>query len=927
MDSVSDPDSDSDSDSDSDPDAMTRFYLDNRDGSESDSDSEPDSDSDPDPDPDDKISGGAATKYPAKKLMKNPNPFLKRLQDMDEGVKNFNKEAKRNSTNGYSIKCPHTDRRQPIILTQDEYEKNLDNYNISSVNGQKSFQNAFKNSFKNKDYWYICPRYWAMKENLSLTEEQAKSGKFGKIIPQDAKTIKEGENIFELASKKYHFDKSGNYNPAVPGFHKDSEPGACIPCCFKKVVSEKQKQLRNKCLGETNDVKETNANTNYTQNHLKVPIPNDSEGYLQPALLNLLGLDITNSGCGDKKNECFLRKGVESNNKQSFVGCLSKIQGETNKEMKNNILGKITLDVYIALQNGSLVDTFDDMSNVDVNEYSNTNLYNFTNKSNIEEMYFLTKAARSFNNFQKFLQDDDDEHVIDHTYLWDYVTSKNMYTETGVNLVLLNYDYNYEDRVNIVCPTNHYAENSFDRSKKTIIILMQLAKNGNTYYEPIIEVKGKKTKGNFLFDVNDKKLNKNINKMILNIERLVNNACSAEGVTLEGYDYERNISVTTLTNIISDTDYSVTRHVMSYDGKIVGITVKARDNKEIFIPCLPSAPTMFYNTSKGLSTATIWIGNLEYQSYDTTVQLLTEINNIDEKIKCKPVMKVVDKGLIVGITTETNQFVEISPKIDDKEATDYGFGVLSEDNNNLIDSTIMTGTQPNTERLENTRNIKLDAKFYNLFRTTVRIILGKDENKKVRQDLREIIDSDLRYMDKLTKVNGILTSDSEDGGVMSNYVKFVDYDIDVLEDLSICVNTNASCRNKETMICPTARVEGECLLLIPKTNILNNRDNEDMYYGRISDELIRYHNLSSFIMNENNTIINFTDVDYDLKENETILLESEITQEYFKNLVLKPRNKYTHNETFDNVLHNLYSYETVRNNTKTISFDDYNINL
>ena len=40
---------------------------------------------------------------------------------------------------------------------------------------------------KSKQYWYICPRYWCLKTNTSMTEKEVKEGKCGgKIIPKDA---------------------------------------------------------------------------------------------------------------------------------------------------------------------------------------------------------------------------------------------------------------------------------------------------------------------------------------------------------------------------------------------------------------------------------------------------------------------------------------------------------------------------------------------------------------------------------------------------------------------------------------------------------------------------------------------------------------------------------------------------------------------
>ena len=51
-----------------------------------------------------------------------------------------------------------------------------------------SYHEAIKyGSDPEKQYWYICPRYWSLKNNTSITEEEAKSGKYGTIIPNHAK--------------------------------------------------------------------------------------------------------------------------------------------------------------------------------------------------------------------------------------------------------------------------------------------------------------------------------------------------------------------------------------------------------------------------------------------------------------------------------------------------------------------------------------------------------------------------------------------------------------------------------------------------------------------------------------------------------------------------------------------------------------------
>ena len=113
-----------------------------------------------------------------------------------------------------------------------------------------SYQNAIKyGSNPDNKYWYICPRYWDLKNNTSLTKEEVDSGKYGGIIPQDAKTAPPGKNIWEFVDKNEHMDKNGDYIQHHPGFlKKDGHPdGLCVPCCFKTWDKPAQKKRRMEC--------------------------------------------------------------------------------------------------------------------------------------------------------------------------------------------------------------------------------------------------------------------------------------------------------------------------------------------------------------------------------------------------------------------------------------------------------------------------------------------------------------------------------------------------------------------------------------------------------------------------------------------------------------------------------------------------------
>ena len=157
--------------------------------------------------------------------------------------------------------CPFSDRRQPIILTDSEVEK-IDKESPGSYKQIVKF-----GSDKDKKYSYICPRYWDIKRNISLTEEQVKSGKYGNIIPEKATVIPEGANIYEFKSKK-HVDKDGKYIDYVPGFlGKNKHPkDKCMACCFhnERWSQPAQSKRREECLQDNNE-----ENTN--KNLLKKP--------------------------------------------------------------------------------------------------------------------------------------------------------------------------------------------------------------------------------------------------------------------------------------------------------------------------------------------------------------------------------------------------------------------------------------------------------------------------------------------------------------------------------------------------------------------------------------------------------------------------------------------------------------------------------
>ena len=176
--------------------------------------------------------------------LSNPNPFFKRLEAYDPVL-----FSKRPGVKEYSRSCPWNVKRQPVILTNEEKE-HIDKNHPGSYNRAMKY-----GSSKSKNFWYICPRYWDLRRNVSLTNEEVdklKERDGDIIIPPGAKSVPPGKYIFEFKDK-YHIDPStGNYKNLSPGFIDSKESAGseyCIPCCFssENFIKDKQNLQRQAC--------------------------------------------------------------------------------------------------------------------------------------------------------------------------------------------------------------------------------------------------------------------------------------------------------------------------------------------------------------------------------------------------------------------------------------------------------------------------------------------------------------------------------------------------------------------------------------------------------------------------------------------------------------------------------------------------------
>jgi hypothetical protein len=108
--------------------------------------------------------------------------------------------------------------------------------------------------------------------------------------------------------------------------------------------------------------------------------------------------------------------------------------------------------------------------------------------------------------------------------------------------------------------------------------------------------------------------------------------------------------------------YKIEKQVVNYQERIIALLVKTPSKKHIYVPCEPSEQQDY--PSEYMDEQSLW------SNYKNTLEELTQLKKENDKILCKPVVKMMEDGLVVGFLTETNQFVKIVNKPGDKDDDD-----------------------------------------------------------------------------------------------------------------------------------------------------------------------------------------------------------------------------------------------------------------
>lgn len=863
----------------------------------------------------------------------HPSPFLTKMNKLDPILFTIPNEQKDKFVN-YSRTCPVF--RQPVILTDDEKQK------IDPGLYDKAIRYG---STGDKQHWYICPRYWCLLTNSAISEEDVRAGKCGNVISRKAKKIPKGSYVYEFTDDgKEHIDPStGNYIKHYPGLTKTKHPrNLKYPCCFKKwdplleKYTKQVKEITDAAAApppptEGSDMSDTATIAAVTPSPSPPPPVKKSKRKTQAAEVAALDyifapekvyiskgrwgflpviiqrfLQTNNSLCVTinepnklkQDTSCILRYGVEQN---SFLGCIADIYGysrgiptPTLDEMRTILVRAISLENFMKFNSGELVKSFfvkyltEEEFQKAQKKYGSSGIAAVAAK----ERTFLNMVFSALEHFTYFLKNSDIEEI-DYTYLWDIICSpETILFEKGLNLAILELpEIDNTSNVELICPTNVYSSVPiYDSSKQTAIII----KNGRIY-TPVYSLSSNSPPQKlFNKDGKGNSTPENLRKILEIIEYSTNKNCMPLPTRIQ---FKRAIPIETIIARCEVAKYTIVKKIYNQYENIIGLIIKENaTDKSGFIPCspfknyrriLPEIHSEYINSDTETSDPKFCGAErrrseggviCKWLDYDGTVSFLRDFSK-NTGLATKPIIKIIDDGYIVGVLTETNQFVQINTPEQDLKNDD---GLRAIQNSNFITAEreiIENSGKEDDERKRIIKYISLETSFYNTFRILVRNILNKYENIAYRRQISQIISASSKatYKTKMREIENIIMN------ITNAYVEFIDYSPDVLMEIETISGCSDDSSKKYCMVVNSSSVPK---FLIPRKNLIHQEiDNKKIYYGRITDELLRHNRIRSFMF-QSKLYLNLSEIKYNLKENEIILLHSAFTTgNYFDGLI------------------------------------------
>jgi hypothetical protein len=354
------------------------------------------------------------------------------------------------------------------------------------------------------------------------------------------------------------------------------------------------------------------------------------------------------------------------------------------------------------------------------------------------------------------------------------------------------------------------------------------------------------------------------------INKTTDSYCKPQNSMPNVYEYKQNHQANDIYEILTINKFIVNSQVRNYRGKTIAFMVSSRtdDTNHLYVPTEPSANIK--------NIPIIFTDDVQWLEYDVTRDKLRQLaNKTDGGIYSEPSFKVIEDGLIVGIFTETNQFIQISTpteNIIEDGIPEYNTQGYKDNQYYNADKTFATATTSDDIRIQTVRNISLETQFYSSFRSKLRSLLSNYKYKVVRDAIIEIIENkQYLYKMKMKKLELIIRF------VMTPFVSFLEFDDTILNE----VKKLDTIVDKDDLkrICLSTKKQ----MCVPGKHLVSDIDNEKLYFSRICDELLRYNRIRLFILDAGK-FLNIKDVDYLINDNEMIMLHSLLTPEELDNL-------------------------------------------
>lgn len=475
---------------------------------------------------------------------------------------------------GYSTLCQASDKKQPVVVN----EKKQKELGLEYVKSGSTPELARKN-------FYICPEVWC-----PISETAYKLDYFNNEM--EGKCPNKEDPIFTCG------------HPGFYSKHKAHPQGLCMPCCFRRKQSKKLYCKTNDPTQDTcsikNEIEDKINSSKYILKDDEFPLQKSRYGFLLKKFNTIIDNNDTNKLISES-TRCFLRKGIQQNELNSFLTCITSVLNNNEVDNPEKFIKKIndTLSVttYLMLENGKICKYFinkelDIHNKNHFNDFKNWFLHDdrksywiqfrllgicedLKNFSIEDDFFNILRLKNNFkiiirefiiyNSFTSFLKYINTKNCLDYRIFIDLINIDFHLNPNKYNIIVL--EYNNDKNFNLICPPNRDPRSYFNLNNGFVFIV-----TNNIFYEPIIYQEGiNKTVTNYKY--NDYE---NI-RPLLNI--LINDNNNKKDDTLRNNDILNFIN-----NHVGNKEINLNWHikcyVINYDYMIKGIITK----KNLYIP-------------------------------------------------------------------------------------------------------------------------------------------------------------------------------------------------------------------------------------------------------------------------------------------------------------------------------------------------------